>query len=670
MKINKFLVVMAAGALLTACQSKEGFEAQQNPPQEKTLLPEENYLDFSTTSVVKFSVNYGDLAQRALVEIYDEMPELAYSPEEGQTIKGTPIYKLFTDEKGYFKGDIVLPTYVTKVYLHTAALGARQFAEADVVNGRVDADLSPVVPASTNRSARAEGNYRLWNLGKVGSFNTLYSIVGWEGNAYGKITDDNGGLLSYGTLSAQDLRIIKPYLGNNQTSEFNKHLVSSEVVNTTIAPTYENEKGETVTTESAQIYVTYVGEMGAWYQDGLGYYYYKTNEAPATRAEALANLKFYVVLPNSSLAGDPPYIDNNVGQKSGYYNFGIDNAPAWANERIQLLFEDPETGELTTHFPPGYTIGYFLYSKDSNVNTNTEETYTLKLKQLWFSNENWNTDGKKHFSALGYKDKILYGVEDGVNTSYNDLVFAVDADPTGSVKDKERYDIIPDEPDEDAHEVTYKTYAFEDIWPTGGDYDLNDVIVEHARGVTFDSYNYLKEVVDTFTAVQPKGSATYRDGFAIQIPSNLRGAIQLPSGVVDEQETGSIILFNSAKDVRNKQFIIKRVFSGKQATKEALDTDDYNPFIMSQYDPAAATRTEIHLPKHKATSKADQSLIGAEDDAYFINKDGLHPFSVMMPIRNFTAVTEKSPVEADYPYFKNWVESKMTGYQGWYLWHK
>ena len=63
-------------------------------------------------------------------------------------------------------------------------------------------------------------------------------------------------------------------------------------------------------------------------------------------------------------------------------------------------------------------------------------------------------------------------------------------------------------------------------------------------------------------------------------------------------------------------------------------------------------------------------MIGAEDDAYFINKDGKHPFSVMMPIRNFVAVTEQQPVESDYPSYTNWVESGMTTNQDWYNHHK
>ena len=43
-----------------------------------------------------------------------------------------------------------------------------------------------------------------------------------------------------------------------------------------------------------------------------------------------------------------------------------------------------------------------------------------------------------------------------------------------------------------------------DIWPNGGDYDLNDVIIEHKRAISFNSNNYVLKVEDTFVPVQKK----------------------------------------------------------------------------------------------------------------------------------------------------------------------
>ncbi len=666
------------GILLAACSHDvdlyEGGNNGNNGSAQKELKPESEYLNFNTTNVVNLKLNYGEMGQRILLNVYTSNPLVDDEENATSKLTGTPVFKAYTDENGVFEGHAELPTYVNKLYITTDSWGVKRFAEVAISNGKAEADLA-AEGALSRTVTRASGNYKIWDLGSVGSgsnkISKLYSIVGWDGNAYGKITDGNNGLLTKGSLTANDLKIIKPHLGNGTTSTFSdkNNYASTDMVNTSIAATFKNEKGETVVTESAQVYVTYVGEMGAWFQDGLGYYYYKTGEAPASRNDALAQLKHYIVLPNSSLPADAPYLGSTIGKNgTNYYNYGEENAPAWANERVQLLFEDPATGEISTKFPPGYTIGFFLFSKGNYGNNNcADATYKIKTDYLWYSNVEWNTDSRKyHFSALGYKDKIIYGVEDGQNQSYNDLVFTVEADPTGSIVNESR-NIIPIEvPEEDATEETCRTYAFEDIWPNGGDYDMNDVIVEHRRSVTFDSYNYVKEVVDSFLPKQPAGAADYNDGFAIQIPANQRGDITLPTGAVDETETNSIILFKSAKNQRGKWFVIKRTFSGKELTKVGLEDEDNNPFIIANYK-SDENRIEVHLPKHKSTSKANQDQIGSEDDAYFVNKDGAHPFSIKLPVKDFQPVTEQCAIEVEYPDFTKWVESKMTQYLDWYL---
>ena len=42
-------------------------------------------------------------------------------------------------------------------------------------------------------------------------------------------------------------------------------------------------------------------------------------------------------------------------------------------------------------------------------------------------------------------------------------------------------------------------------------------------------------------------------------------------------------------------------------------------------------RTEVHLPKHEATSLADLSLAGTQKDAYYIDKEGAYEKRVLIP---------------------------------------
>lgn len=134
--------------------------------------------------------------------------------------------------------------------------------------------------------------------------------------------------------------------------------------------------------------------------------------------------------------------------------------------------------------------------------------------------------------------KTILGAEDGVNQSYCDLLFYVDATPGSSIDDPERPS-IPDEgdkeepkPDED--ENVTGTLAFEDIWPSGGDYDMNDVIVEYERKVYFDKKNIVTKIVDEFTPVHD--GATYVNAFAYQIDAAQIGdKITLPEGAILEK---------------------------------------------------------------------------------------------------------------------------------------
>ena len=46
----------------------------------------------------------------------------------------------------------------------------------------------------------------------------------------------------------------------------------------------------------------------------------------------------------------------------------------------------------------------------------------------------------------------------------------------------------------DAQENLKGTLAFEDIWPDGGDYDMNDVIVEYNRAIYFNTENMINKM--------------------------------------------------------------------------------------------------------------------------------------------------------------------------------
>lgn len=660
-----FSLMIACGAL-TGCADKDVYNPNAGKPE---LKPEGEYFNFTTTTNVDFDVNYGKFASGSLLEIYTKNP-IDYNQDGTYSINGEAQYKIFADTDGCFKGKVELATATEKVYIYSPSWGAPMCIEADVENGKVTIDTTVENDETSMRTmASTRANSTLKRI-TVNESKQLYAIVDWR--RYGKIDDFNN-LTADGNISDKTIKQIQRTLWHGASSKpgnlDNKEQVrDTKHVNTSIAEAYLNDKNEKVIVTDAELSLTFLTER-AGYQSTIGYYYYKTNNVPTDPS----NIKKYVIVPNASIAGDSPY-------DYGAYN----NAPIKKNTKIELLYED-EKGVLTTKFPAGYTIGYFIISdafEPANIKGGRGTINTSKA--FIYSNKEWNKEYKgeqaRFISLSTQNGTVVYGVEDGADKSYEDILFSIDCSPNEAIQDPERPVIKPDEPVITTTETTYRTYAFEDTWPTGGDYDLNDVIIEHKRQITVTNMNYVTKVEDTFTATQEKNAATFQNAFAVQFASDQRGTIVLPTGAIDElSETSSVILFPNANMAKDQKFTITRTFGKEELTKDKLKTDikSLNPFIISQYIAGEINRKEVHLPKNQPTSKADPTQVGAQDDAYYINKNGKYPFAIMLPERsaseaeiNFKPATEKISIDKEYPDFTKWVESEGKDFNDWYLNYK
>lgn len=660
-----FALLIGCGAM-TGCTEKDVYDPNAGKPE---LKPEGDYFDFITSGDVDFDVNYGKLADGALLEIYTEDP-MSYN-DGTYSIDGEAIYKIFADKSGHFKGKIKLPAATNKVYIYSPSWGAPMYVEADVENGKVTVDET-VADTRTTAKTRANANLTVW---PVSGKSNLYSLEKWDNNKYGKITNNNG-ITSIGGINPEMIKQIQNSLWNGEDKKpdglNNSNLITdTKHVNTVIARAYKNDKGETVNIKDAEIWLTFLSES-AWHQNAIGYYYYPSDKTPTSANE----VKRYILFPNTSITGNVPYIQKKAGSQGSYYDFGKNNAPLTINQKIQLLYVN-EAGEVSTLFPAGYTIGYFIMPKEyQSTNNNDDDTYKLSNNYI-YSNNTWNPNNKSNFISLSTKDgTVVYGVEDGGDSSYEDILFCIDADPNEAIQDPDRPVIDPEEPVITTTETTYRMYAYEDIWPDGGDYDLNDVIVEHERKVTITGDNYVTKVSETFTPMQEKDAATYNNAFAVQYDKNQQGAITLPDGAINEPETSSVILFTNVMAVHNQPFTVTRTFSENSLLKKDLITD-LNPFIIVKYTAGDNSRTEVHLPKFQATSKANKEQIGAKDDAYYIDKSGKYPFAMELPLRvatetikGFIPATEKKSIDNNYPDFTKWAESDGKTNTDWYLNYK
>lgn len=644
---------------LCALMTMTGCIEQKNL-YEDNVGEESEYFGFATTHDVEFDVDYGNLAAGSLLQIFTSNP-MVVNEDGSCSVDGDAVYSIFTDNNGRFCGSVDMPADVEKVYLVCNSMAAPMCVEADVKGCAVDFK-SAMAQGSRKIATRAVSDLRLTT---VDAAKNVYSLVETT-DKYGHINDYNN-LISTGSINAALITALQRTLWNNKAVKPNgldntSLLRGTKYVNTVIAEAYEKADGTKALVENADVYFTFVTEAG-WNQNVLGYYYYKTDEVPSSPDK----LKKFVILPNASIDGNVPFVDTTTGK---YTALGYGNAPVTPNTRVQLLFEDAD-GNLTTKFPAGYTIGYFMIQKGFTTEKGINTSGTM-----FYSNIEWNAkfnNRQERFISVALPDgTVVYGAEDGEDKSYEDVLFTIEANPNEAIQNPERPVIDPSTVEVIATESTKKTYAYEDVWPNGGDYDLNDVIVEHTRKISFNQNNYVREVVDEFKSVHLEGAAVYKNAFAVQIDKSQRGTLTCSNEVQEESATNCFVIYQNCVDERDTQRNITRTFANNVLNKNNLKvTDaDLNPFIIVHFGAVGrGNRTEVHLPKMAATSLANKSQIGSGSDAYYVDKGGKYPFAISIP-GTFTPVTEKASISKEYPYFDSWVSSGGTTNSDWYKYYR
>lgn len=754
--IRRFLILTLLAFTVTGCVDDSLWQDERWIYGE--LKPAKDYFSFNTVDEVLIDIDYGKSARRALIAISVDDP--SYTGPDGETLYDDEkaVFKVFLDENGRFNGRLAIPTYSNNIYIHATRPGLSPLVITPIKNREAtvyvadyaanDADdndgdsgsLSGVYPPGYSPEAQAEderlgrfavfadnNGYKIWEAPRNNWGNSdskLYTIMNWTGQRFARVVEtdytknfenqyfNNQGLIDDFSLETgddilneSDISAIKRFLWNGSETKPSpavthpQYVTNTKGVNTVIPYEYVNDEGKTIQVAGAHVWIKLLFE-GARYMNTIGYYYYPTDNPP----QNINDLPRYIAIPNASLPGSgnegKPFRVNFNDDAGGWDDFwGYDKkfVPYSYFSRVQLLYHYTEGGEskISPLFPPGYTIGYFITSKEGTETSNPVNTTMTINNSFKYSNTVLNSDSKHRFIAMNYKKDVVFGIEDGNDESYDDIIFVVETDPAGIAYDEDYYTINDDG---NGAMSEYRTYAFEDIWPDGGDYDLNDVVVDHHRRITFTPENYVTAIADTFRIMQPDNAATYRDAFAINMPNTSYNSIKLfvDDSQTDvfqshyEEGTNSLIFSRNTMADVNRKFIMLRTFDDKvlKLTEAVLDQKDadgvvrniLNPFIVSQYKDGDQKRIEIHLPKHEATPYADADLIGSKDDAFYVKKDGFHPFALSIPrgIRSgpkphYILKREDEGFdfgEVIYPDFNKWVKEGGDKYSDWYLYYR
>lgn len=683
------------------------------PDEFDDSVPERQYFNFNLASRLTLSVDYGAAGARTQIQLFDSEVIL---DDNNELVPGqNALFSVCLDKNGQFSSVIDIASTPDTVWLFSPAWLTPDVQAAVVKDGKVS--FTNHVPASKKstrvRSTRA-GQMQVW---PISVDDNLYSVVKWdptnESHRFGAFDDENG-IVSSISVNQTILNKLNKILGTGSERDNRKYVAPTENVNVTILPKAEVEEEGVIVTKTvtdADVSLTFVRESAS-YLNCIGYYYYPSDQIPADPSL----VKKYILFPNASQEEQKPFGAKD-GNRSHYLS--SDDAPVNEGTTVKLLYEQ-EDGTFTTKFPPGVTIGFFLmpdaynpswknvgnwetlvpgnyncidYTKQPTISTlqttnlTKDNRYTVSNTYWRYSNAEWNGNAgvntKNNSAFVRFQDKdgnMYYGIEDGVDRNFGDFAFMVSASPNYAMQDK-NVPVIDDESDKVTVYVTSTstgTFLFEDIWPTGGDYDLNDVVIEHKRIITHNESNWVKSIVDEFTPVQPAGSSTYINAFAVRFPTYDKQKncdLKLSSGIKkDNTDTDTYIVFSNVRAQRGQKATIIRDYTPSEnflvtnvTNLVTVGSNDFSPFLISQYDKNGGVgRTEVHIPGGRPTKFANIEAANTYYATQFVNDDATYPFGLCLPVAGFKPALEGQPIGKAYPKFIQWGKSKGQSHHDWY----
>ncbi len=435
--------------------------------------------------------------------------------------------------------------------------------------------------------------------------------------------------------------------------------------------------------------VTFLNE-GAGYRNAFGYFLYDPSDPP-TAVTDVGDHK--LIFPNASkwsggqlLQGDtvPMDVTLTAGQAMGF--FVMSNAYGWGTST-----NNAELQSIGAHGQPFYSL--------ADLNPEPAE---LRQHNVVFYDES------TELLVIGFEDLDRRGADN----DFNDLIFSVEATPVAALVGVDEtgaaetggFDPLVEPPEPPPGSTTFypsssgfATLMFEDLWPSMGDYDFNDLVVSYRMAVSKDVDDAVQSIEMTYR-IQAVGAA-FHNGFALHLPnvqgSNVKSARLSYGGEetalapeVGPSETVFILSADVWQDVTNdcpmfrtisscmsqisEQFTFTVEFHDA-VTEQSIGSPPFDPFIFASashprgsYD---ARAWEVHLKEFSGTSVFNASLFGVLDDASnsvnsFVNANNM-PWAMNISDA-FAHASESKDILLAYPDFEQWVLSAGAEKPDWY----
>lgn len=392
----------------------------------------------------------------------------------------------------------------------------------------------------------------------------------------------------------------------------------------------------------ANMYVTFLYSEG-WNDNTLYYYTYSADET-LTKEQILDRISDETKLfgPWNSY----PYEEDSGKGASNYR--GV-------------------TKQLAGTFKNDDCIGFVLKSCACWDNADAEDYYVYSMR------EHNNNKGAQVARFVYEKKALVYTVEDEPvyklkkgkwdkqeKDDYNDFVFIVTADPQDAITDPE----IPDLPTPPYYLTSTGapqegTLLFEDLYPSQGDYDMNDFVVKYSltetTSILYDpdakeekGDRYLEKVDCQFRPVWDGANYGHTFSFMLDgykdVPTEIYTLeANNDKGALEVDVVSKTLEFPFVVDDNNV------VTQGTVVKDGKWDWSVFNPFVTVQN-----SGYEVHLSKMKPSANAKKD--GLDEWALQYATKGNYPYAMNIPILDYQVVEETQPIDKFYPKYTEWVE--------------
>ena len=692
------------GVSMTACVDKSLYETSVDPDG---YMPGEapNSFDFSTVQEVNLNVDYSAFKTYGPVffGVYTENPIIVVedAPDDQWNENVKPIYEDYTESNGKFNAAIELPAYAQHLYIATGNFFTGMMVmEADVKNGAASVVAENHRVATTRGWTRAEGpGVSTDDLSKL----KLTNVVNSSGKAIEQVYNDWKNWL--GTWNSASGR--PDYLLNKATAD-PKLVISEEemeglyaAVGTafTSGSTMNDEYSsypDLLLTQDSEVTFTLLGGSTCW-NSSLGYYYYTDDNKPTKPSD----INIIMLFPNTQ---DGQWARAEIKKLETYNGIGVNRGDAVQLMCYPNIASNDKTG-ATTVLPKGTRIGFILKTQGWAMQGNN---YSIKCQNNKYYNNKYNTwcattDGVSYCSPIGSQSnnpflnpngesrgaKFSYKTQNGDNFTiisfedamddkdFDDLIFALK--PVGV------FAPLPEIANKKSS--TTGVYAFEDLWPNKGDYDLNDAVVNVKHEKEFKTVNKeCKIEKETFYLTTYQNYVTLTSGLALTLntkkePSSIAMKKMAPEAAEAEDAnfTKDGNVYHLTEDFTGElgtTYILELTYSTPLNSSEELAS--IQPFI---YRREGDKNWEVHIPMEAPTAKMNTSYFGKGDDRsnpnkglYFV-RQGNYPFAFYLKGADINAFketilkreNESIPINEFFPGFLDWSTSGGTTNQDWYL---